>query len=226
MVTGFTERTKRTPLLVGTVLGGIPRVQAGDEKPADRHGGRDSGSRRCLLWHGKCRCRHRSVPGCVSRKECARCHGDRHHVPAGGEAVCDRKSPVHGSTHLFLHVYRGNDPWMAGKRRGTVRISRSCSTISTRRNTANSQARMGFRSRFAFPMSSSLGPEIPAMRWVPFWPPVQPEDEACMILDLQSHVGHNHDDALLALCREHATEAGIVRASGCGCAALRRKMVP
>jgi para-nitrobenzyl esterase len=44
---------------------------------------------------------------------------------------------------------------------------------------------------------------------VPAWPPVQPEDEACMILDLQSHVGHNHDDELLALCREHAPKLNL-----------------
>ena len=44
---------------------------------------------------------------------------------------------------------------------------------------------------------------------VPAWPPVQPEDDACMILDLQSHVGHNHDDTLLLLCQQFAPKLDL-----------------
>lgn len=38
---------------------------------------------------------------------------------------------------------------------------------------------------------------------MPEWPTVKPGDEACMIIDLESHVGHNHDDKLLELNRKY-----------------------
>lgn len=44
---------------------------------------------------------------------------------------------------------------------------------------------------------------------LPEWPAVLPEDEACMILDVKSHVGHNHDNELLDLCRKYAPKFNL-----------------
>lgn len=44
---------------------------------------------------------------------------------------------------------------------------------------------------------------------LPEWPAVKPDDEACMIFDVKSHVGHNHDNKLLELCRQYAPKFNI-----------------
>lgn len=49
-------------------------------------------------------------------------------------------------------------------------------------------------------------PNTPAL---PEWPAVKPDDDACMILDLKSHVGHNHDDKLLELYRKYAPKFNL-----------------
>jgi para-nitrobenzyl esterase len=44
---------------------------------------------------------------------------------------------------------------------------------------------------------------------LPEWPAVKPDDEACMIFDVKSYVGHNHDNKLLELNKKYAPKFNL-----------------
>jgi hypothetical protein len=44
---------------------------------------------------------------------------------------------------------------------------------------------------------------------MPEWPAVTPDNEPCMIFDIESSVRNNHDDKLLELCRKYAPDFNL-----------------